>query len=346
VKGFKLCQFFDYIGGTSTGAIIAAALACGLRVPRILDFYEAFGKAIFTRRRWGVWHSLYDHGPLEKQLKKVYGEARTLEPGQLETLLLVVVRNASTDSVWPLSSNPFAKYNDPNQPNCNLKIPLWKLVRASTAAPVFFPAEVIDLDANDPTQSFVFVDGGTSSYNNPAFLLTRMATEPRYALGWARGEGNLLVVSIGTGESAVIGAQAEDPSMNLGTAGANTLFSLMSQAAYDQDVNCRTVGRCTFGDLVDDEVGDLIPLKGSKPIPLTEDLGRGFLYARYNASLSEKWLKQRGLGRIDVKKVRSLAAAAAMNDLRQIGKSVGEDVSLAHFGAFTEQPLFVNGRFG
>jgi hypothetical protein len=26
---FRLCQYFDYIGGTSTGAIIAAALALG-----------------------------------------------------------------------------------------------------------------------------------------------------------------------------------------------------------------------------------------------------------------------------------------------------------------------------
>ncbi len=31
----------------------------------------------------------------------------------LESLLLLVLRNATTDSPWPISNNPFAKYNDP-----------------------------------------------------------------------------------------------------------------------------------------------------------------------------------------------------------------------------------------
>src|SRR5262245_7547103 len=36
---FRLCQYFDYIAGTSTGAIIAAGLARGLSVRELLDFY-------------------------------------------------------------------------------------------------------------------------------------------------------------------------------------------------------------------------------------------------------------------------------------------------------------------
>jgi hypothetical protein len=31
----------------------------------------------------------------------------------------------------------------------------------------------------------VFVDGGRRRYNNPAFLLFKMATEPSYKLGWS-----------------------------------------------------------------------------------------------------------------------------------------------------------------
>ena len=338
---FRLSQFFDYIGGTSTGAIIAAALARGLAVEEIQNFYEDFGAQIFTRRRWGVWNSLYQNGPLEQRLRAVYGESATLAAEHLQTLLLVVMRNATTDSAWPLSSNPFARYNHPTRKDCNLLVPLWRIVRASTAAPVYFPPEVIEWEPGNAKKSFVFVDGGTTSYNNPAFLMTRMATEPAYKLGWERGEKNLLVVSVGTGENPVLGNYSDDPESNLAAAAQNTLLSLMSQAAYDQDVNCRTVGRCVFGPQVDREVKDLVPRDATgAPIPLTKDLGRAFLYARYNPPLTNEWLTQNGLGDIDEESVRSLDAVAAMPQLRAVGEKLAESINLQeHFGSFLDLPL-------
>lgn len=340
-KAFRLCQFFDYIGGTSTGAIIAAALARGLSTAEILEFYTEFGAQIFTRRRWGIWNSLYQNGPLERQLRAVYGEDATLEPEHLKTLLLVVMRNATTDSAWPLSSNPFARYNDRTRKDCNMRVPLWQIVRASTAAPVYFPAEVIEWERGNPLKSFAFVDGGTTSYNNPAFLMTRMATEPRYALGWKRGERQLLVVSVGTGENPVLGVRSDDPEANLAGAAQNTLLSLMSQAAYDQDVNCRTVGRCVVGNELDREVGNLIPVDAQgQPIPLDQDLNRGFLYARYNASLSADWLDRHGLGKISEAQVQQLDAVSAMPELAAVGQKVAGYVDLAHFGDFIKGPLF------
>lgn len=338
---FRLCHYFDYIGGTSTGAIIAAALARGLSTAEIMQFYTEFGAQIFTRRRWGIWNSLYQNGPLERQLRAVYGEDSTLEPQHLKTLLLVVMRNATTDSAWPLSSNPDARYNDRKREDCNLRVPLWQVVRASTAAPVFFPAEVIEWQRGNPRKSFAFVDGGTTSYNNPAFLLTRMATEPRYALGWKRGEQQLLVVSVGTGENPVLGARSDDPEANLAAAAQNTLLSLMSQAAYDQDVNCRTVGRCVAGNVLDREVEDLIPRDDQgQVIPLAQDLGRAFLYARYNASLSAEWLSKHGLGNVDAEQVQQLDAVSAMPQLQAVGQAVAKSVDLAHFGDFINGPLF------
>lgn len=342
---FRLSQFFDYVAGTSTGAIIAAAIARGMSAQNILEFYVQYGAQIFTRRHWGVWNSLYQNGPLQQLLSQIYDKETTLEPGNLKTLLLVVMRNATTDSVWPVTSNPFAKYNEPSRKDCNLRVPLWQLVRASTAAPVYFPPEVISWDRDDPDKAFVCVDGGTTAYNNPAFLLARMATESRYSLDWTRGEDQLLIVSVGTGEHAVLGADAEDPTSNLLVAAQNTLQALMSQAAYDQDVNCRTVGRCSFGDRIDSEIEDLIPLRGGQPIPLSENLGRSFLYARYNASLTTGWLQTNGLGHLDEKAVRRLDAADAMDELREIGTKLGRQVDLAHLGVFTTQPLFVNGSY-
>lgn len=339
---FRLCHFFDYVSGTSTGAIIAAGIARGLSVTEILEFYEAFGQEVFDRRRWKVWNALYKDGPLEKKLKEVYSEEATLRAEHLKTLLLAVTRNTTTDSAWPMSSNPDARYNDPDRPDCNLDIPLWKLVRASTAAPVYFPPEVIDWDPRDPSKSFVFVDGGTTTYNNPAFLLSRMATEPAYKLGWDRGEKNLLVVSVGTGNAPALGSTVDDPESNLVAAALNTLSSFMNQAAYDQDVSARTVGRCTAGSHIDNEITDLIPRDDSgAKVPLEKDLGRGFLYARYNATLTEEWLGERGLDDIEPSKVAGLDSVDAMPDLVRIGKSLGSEVDLAHFGEFINHPLHV-----
>ena len=41
---FRLSDYFDYIAGTSTGAIIAAGLSIGKSVNELLDFYITKGK--------------------------------------------------------------------------------------------------------------------------------------------------------------------------------------------------------------------------------------------------------------------------------------------------------------
>jgi patatin-like phospholipase/acyl hydrolase len=209
---FRLCQFFDCIGGTSTGAIIATGLARGMSAKELLSFYKDFGRAVFTKRNlFERWKSLYGNGPLETKLREFFKHPESLQPEHLQCLLVVVTRNATTDSAWPISSNPWARYNAPTRKDCNLCIPQWKIVRASTAAPVYFPPEVIEWDADDPSKSFVFVDGGTTAYNCPAFLMARMVTEPAYRLHWPKGESKMLVVSIGTGSSPTLGATADDP---------------------------------------------------------------------------------------------------------------------------------------
>jgi uncharacterized protein len=165
--GHRLCDYFDYITGTSTGAIIAAGLARGMSVAQLIDFYRSSGKQMFEHA-WLVQRLKYFYtaDPLRAKLREVFGHATNLEPQNLKCLLLVV----TTDSSWPISSNPDAKYNDPARQDCNLKIPLWQLVRASTAAPVYFPLEILQWDSNDPDKTFVFVDGGVTPYNNPAFF--------------------------------------------------------------------------------------------------------------------------------------------------------------------------------
>jgi patatin-like phospholipase/acyl hydrolase len=181
--GQRLCDYFDYIAGTSTGAIIAAGLARGMTITELTDSYKSPGKQMFEpaflieRVKY-----FYTADPLKLQLQEVFGQETDLSSESLKCLLLVVTKNVTTDSPWPISSNPDVKYNDPARKDCNLKIPLWQLVRASTAAPVYFPPEILPWDPNDKTKTFVFVDGGVTPHNNPAFLLYRMATNPAYCL--------------------------------------------------------------------------------------------------------------------------------------------------------------------
>jgi predicted acylesterase/phospholipase RssA len=345
---FRLCDYFDYIAGTSTGAIIAAGLARGMSVQELIDFYRRTGPEMFEKTRLlRRLHSLYKSDPLKAQLQEVFGANTDLSPDNLRTLLLVVTRNVTTDSPWPISSNPEARYNLPDRSDCNLRIPLWQLVRASTAAPVYFPPEVLNWDPNDPLKTFVFVDGGVTPYNNPAFLLYRMATQPAYMLSFPTGEQNLLLVSVGTGAAPTVGATAESPQSNLVEAVAGLPSALMYGIQVEQDMACRTVGRCTYGAEIDSEVLDMVPREGpdtgnrkarlGRPkTPLATDLGRAFLYVRYNADLSEKGLAELGCDNLRGEEVRKMDNATPENieALIRIGEAAGRQVQLEHFGSF------------
>jgi hypothetical protein len=333
---FRLSDFFDLIGGTSTGAIIAAGLARGMSTSELISFYREFGREAFTKRALILrWKSLYANGPLQRKLQDTFGEKTTLEPQHLKSLLLAVTRNATTDSAWPISSNPWAKYNDRARPDCNLLLPLWQIVRASTAAPVYFQPEVIALDAKDPNKTFVFVDGGTTAYNNPAFLMYRMVTEPAYRLTWPKGEQSMLIVSVGTGARPKLGQTDEDPEQNVAAAAVQTLSALMNQAAFDQDLSCRTIGRCVAGPILVREVGDLSPRDDNgQRVPLSTDLGRAFLYARYDAELTAGGLTALGCSDLDPECVSKLDSVDHMDELERVGQAVANKISLDDFGPF------------
>ncbi len=338
-ENFRLCNYFDYIGGTSTGAIIAAGLAIGKSAEFLSKFYQEVGPAMFEKAfLLKRLKHLYKSEPLTEKLKEVFGADTTLDSDKLKCLLLVVTRNVTTDSPWPISTNPYAKYNAPDRPDRNTQIPLWQLVRASTAAPVFFPPEVVEWDPNDPAKAFLFEDGGLTPYNNPAFLIARMATHPAYRLGWPTGEKNLLVMSIGTGSAATVEADVYGGGKNAFSNLVSFPGALMYGAAVDQDINCRIIGRCIHGGAydanlkrgdtqIDSEIGDLV----DRTEPPVDDLGRQFIYARYNAELSTRWLAKRGLGNIEPAKVAQLDSIAAIPDLIRVGQALAEEVTIDHF---------------
>jgi uncharacterized protein len=310
-KYARLSDYFHYIGGTSTGAIIASGLARGMKVDEIEGYYHDLAEKIFDPVPWyKKLKYLYDDGAVSTALREVFGEKTTFLPKDLETLLLVVTQNVTTDSPWPISSNVQAKYNDRKREDCNLKLPLWKVVRASTAAPIYFPPEVVKVGE----QRFVFVDGGTTPYNNPAFLLFRMATTPEYRLRWRTGEDKLLVVSLGTGFRTSAGPVADDANQNILNATKRTISQLMNQAAVEQDVLCRSFGRCVYGAAIDSELGTMMP---------DDDEPRAFRYMRYDADI-QSWTDKQA----------DLAAVASIPALVEAGDKAAKEVKAEHFEGF------------
>jgi uncharacterized protein len=335
---FRLADYFDYIAGTSTGGIIAAGLSIGMSVGEILAFYQEAGAQMFVKAN--LLRRLrykFEDEPLAAKLREVFASDTTLGSEKLQTLLLLVMRNATTDSPWPISNNPYAKYNDSTRPDCNLKFPLWQLVRASTAAPTYFPPEVIVLPSTAPAREreFIFVDGGVTMYNNPAFQMFLMATLDRYwALKpdarWQSGADRMLIVSVGTGTSPDARSGLEPDQMNLLFSATTIPSALMFAALNEQDLLCRVFGDCRAGDAIDREVGDLVGSVG----PLERDR-KLFTYMRYNAELTREGLDALGCRDIKPETVQQMDSIDGIPDLRKVGKRVADTkVTERHFDGF------------
>lgn len=319
-----LADYFDYIGGTSTGAIISTLLALGMSVGQIRDFYATRGKAMFAPAGiLQLFRNKYISARLAESLREIVGE-KTLGSDQLRTLLLLVMRNATTDSPWPISNNPKGAFNDPSRPDCNLNLPLWQLVRASAAAPVYFPPEVIDVGA----QRFIFVDGAVTMYNNPAFLLFMMATLEPYNLGWPVGEDKLLLISVGTGLSRKSDANLKAAQMNLLYNVGSIPSALIYSALVEQDKLCRVFGRLRAGREIDSEIGDMSAVAGFLSPKL-------FSYMRYNVALSRTELDGLGLHDISEKDMQALDRVDRIAELQRFGAAAAQRfVDIDHFAGF------------
>lgn len=321
---FVLADYFDYLAGTSTGAIIAAGLAIGMSADELRTLYvrhgvEMFDRAAITKR----FRYRYDSTRLKGLLQRSFGAETTFGDDRLRTLLMMVLRNATTDSPWPLSNNPRAKFNQPGLPGNNLQLPLWQLVRASTAAPTYFPPESVLIGDH----KFVFVDGAMTTYNNPAFQLFLMATLDVYELGWKADEQELLLVSVGTGTNPRANADLQPGHMNMLFNASSVPAGLVSAAVAEQDMLCRIFGRCRHGSPIDAEVGDL------RAGPGIIDR-RMFSYVRYNVELTRRGLDELGLRDIQPELVQRLDSVEHIESLQRVGVRVGMQVQRDHFDGF------------
>jgi hypothetical protein len=325
-KDMVLADHFDLFAGTSTGAIIATCLCWGMAVEEVLELYVKYGSTMFRPVPWyrpieRFLVSRYQAKPLSELLQRIFSEdgdgcvLALLDSAHLKKLLLVVVRNHTTGSAWPVTNNLKAKFNDPTMPDCNLKIPLWKIVRASTAAPVYFDPEVIAMGGRDA----IFVDGSVTPYNNPALIAALTAVLPCYRVDWTPGPENIRIVSLGTMRFSS-GLPKKIRKLWLGYNVSLIPSALIEGIAWEQDYLCRCLGKCIYADPLDSEIGDLVDaqLPGS----------RWFSYVRYNQSYKSEAVEE--LLKTDPR-LSQLDAVRAIPLLRTIGQTYAkEHVKLEH----------------
>ncbi len=196
---YRLAEYFDLIGGTSTGSIIATGLALGMSVAEISALYKTVIPKVFKRFAFqgiGVLAPMFLSAPLANALKEQFG-GRTLASEDLRCGLAIHCKRIDTGSAWILVNNADWAYYPENS-----GFRLRDVVQASAAAPHYFKGVMLNLpvrgDADRSTSAFV-IDGGVAGYNNPAFELAIAAADPAYGFNWKVGKDQLYILSLGTG---------------------------------------------------------------------------------------------------------------------------------------------------
>lgn len=324
-----LCNRFDLIGGTSTGAILAAGLALGMRVADLRDFYVKLGPEIF-KKVWlpkQFWHR-YPCDPIERHLKDVFGESTTLGDARLRTNVLLVAKNATLGNNWFFTNNPGNRFF-----KNNAQIPLWHIVRASSAAPTYFPAHSFAIpDETGKARTYEFIDGGVSSYNNPSLQVFLEATVPEYGIGWPMGVDNLLLISLGTGFCSITIEEGKAADYNLLNWAPYILKELMNEANLEQNVLMHVIGERPGGgtsgvaEARASGAASGTPSEGTLT-QMSAALGARKLltYQRITVGLTRKRLDELKLPDVDPVKVREMDAVDQIPNMVRLGEAVANE---------------------
>jgi uncharacterized protein len=311
----RLGDYFDLIGGTSTGAVIAGSLALGFKTAQVKDFYLKLAPFAFKRARWHipVLQAKFDARGLRKQIEDVVGD-RLLSSPDLITGFCLITKRMDTGSPWIISNNPHAPYWDDGKGYIgNKNYPLVNLVRASTAAPHFFDPELLPILQTEPLPAALatsrpvralhllmqkvglskrvkidssthglFVDGGVTPHNNPALALFHMATLPPFGINWPTGPDRLTVISVGTGTYR--------PRLSFESLGfaryaklaIHALLSLMTDAEVLVLLLMQWMGECPAPWQINSEIGTLAEVAPPG--------GKMFRFLRYDVRLEKEWL--------------------------------------------------------
>ncbi|MBW2094002.1 MAG: patatin-like phospholipase family protein [Deltaproteobacteria bacterium] len=311
-----LSDYFDLVGGTSTGAILATLLALGQSAEEIREMYLTLGREAFRpRKNWfgplgRVIGAKFDEKPLEDLLKEHLGQ-RKLDSADVKVGLVIIIKRADTGSVWVVLNVPGHRFYEMNR-----KMLLWEIVRSSTAAPIFFrPKFFADVGEGEEA---VFVDGAVSMHNNPALQLLMVATLQGYAIRWPLGENKLFLCSIGTGSyTRLAGKDALKKFSNLHWL-AMLATQLMKDSCELNETILQWISMSPTARDIDRQIGSL-----------SEDHFAGkplVSYLRYNIELEQASLEQIGLryNARAVEKLKNMSEVKNISELDRIGSVAAE----------------------
>ena len=245
--GYPLIKKTRLVAGTSTGSIIAAALASGLTAAQIQELYVSLGNTIFRKSWrsyfWPLTHYRYPNEPLVDSLRQHLGDRKMGDfwTGKPRTDIVITAFDV------PSNKTCFIKpYKDDYKD--------WSVVQAvlaSSCVPTYFPV----VDGR-------YVDGGVGSYANPCYLA---AFEAQIILKWDPEETTLLSFGTGRDPQAV---KPGEPARFYAWNWLNPILDAFIASASDQQV--RLVD--TFFDKLDFrrfqvDLTEPIPLDNPDRIP-------------------------------------------------------------------------------
>jgi predicted acylesterase/phospholipase RssA len=193
--GGRVRDHFDFVAGTSTGALIAGAVSAGMPAERIVDLYVSKAPPLFRRvpvlstLRRIVAGEMYD----VRRLRGLIGDALAEQGAADWTLndvpcgILVTAKGLADGHPWY-----FVKDDAATNTARTGRLRLADCLTASAAAPTYFePWTVAGLESAGP-----MVDGGTGVAGNPVYQACVEAF--LYSRGFEPGAS--VVVSLGTGQ--------------------------------------------------------------------------------------------------------------------------------------------------
>ncbi len=325
-KPVHLANWFDLIGGTSTGAVIAGAMAMGYTTEDIRKFYLELAPKVF---KWSLWRLLrlkpkFDAEALRREIAYIV-EDRKLESADLNTGFCLISKRLDTGSPWIIANNPRAPYwetkNDKGASIGNRYYPLGNLVRASTAAPFYFEPELLEIVKGE--KPGLFVDGGLTPHNNPSVMLFLMTILDAYNIRWTATPDNLTIVSVGTGSHR---ARVVPEELGMGwtlRVTYHALMSLMNDIQTFAITQMQYFGECLTPWWINSEIGAL-----EKERPAN---GKMFRFLRYDVILERPWIEKelgnevekvfgRKLTRTDVIRMRSMDDPTIIKDIYKLAQ--------------------------
>jgi len=290
-----LSDYFDLIGGTSTGAIIAAGLALGRTADDLAELYRRLGPRVFRggAMRIPLIQPRFDPRRLEQVIREELGAA-TLGAAPWKTGFAAVAKRVDTGSSWVLTNCPHAMYweGDPHEiatqtdpalrrTKPNRDYPLATVVQASAAAPFYFDMVRLEVNKGDPG---AFFDGAVTPHGNPSLQLAMTALAPAYGMGWKSGADELLIVSVGTGQQRPVRPDwATRPARLAIWKAIHALTCLSYDTSQLAIAVLQWLGTSPQPWPINSEVGSLAAVDPCDPL---------WTFVRYDAPLEEHWLAQ------------------------------------------------------